>query len=372
MTAVYVHVPFCASRCIYCDFVSSTLGAEWREAYLRALDGEMDERASEAGGQAVATVYVGGGTPSALGPEGLSRLLRRLGERFAVTEETEFTVELNPDDVTPSLAASLRNTPANRISMGVQTLDDRLLRFLGRRHTAGQALRAVETLMKAGFGNVSLDLMYGIPGQTAGMFAGDVRRALATGATHLSAYALQYETRTTLGGMLARGEVSEVDEEVSLACYETLMELAEKAGMEHYEISNFARPGFRSRHNSRYWDGSPYIGFGPGAHSYDGRRTRSANTADVRAYIEGKAGRTFETLSREELYDERVMLRLRTREGLSLESVRRDFGEEMASHCLAQASPHVSRGTLSLDGTRLRLTRRGLFVSNDIISDLMA
>ncbi|MCD8265555.1 MAG: radical SAM family heme chaperone HemW [Prevotellaceae bacterium] len=372
MTGVYVHIPFCKSRCAYCDFVSTTLGEDWQLGYVDALGREMASRREENGEPRASTVYIGGGTPSLLCPEALSRLTGVINRSFALDGEAEFTIEVNPDDVSAGLAARLRDTAVNRISMGVQSLDDKLLRFLRRRHTARQALSAIETLQEAGFTNLSVDLMYSIPGQSAGGFGRDARTVLASGITHLSAYDLQWEPGTPLYNMLLEGKVKQVSERESEEEYAILRQMTAEAGMEHYEISNFALPGFRSRHNSSYWDGSPYLGFGAGAHSYDGGSLRSRNTADVGDYISGREIISREELTASERYNERVMLSLRTRRGLSLPLLRKDFGEERLAYCLGQARSHLTSGMLEMIGKdTMRLSADGLFISNYIISDLM-
>ena len=352
------------------------------------------------------TLYLGGGTPSQLSVEALQRLFFLVGRHATLAPAAEVTIEANPDDVTPQWVDALRDTPVNRISMGVQSFDDGILRTLRRRHTAEQAQRAVRLLQYAGYTNLSLDLIYGLPGQSLTQFEDDVRQALALDIRHLSAYALQFEAGTPLFSMREQGLVAEADEELSLACYESLINLTAEASMEHYEISNFARPGFRSRHNSSYWTGQPYIGLGAGAHSYypaplssptpplsspvpsslspvpsfssptPSSCVRSFNCEDVKAYIrsinEGQRPATIEALSPTDLYNERIMLRLRTCEGLSLSELGRDFGLDLRQYCERMAAPHIQRERLQKKaGETLCLTRNGLFVSDDIISDLM-
>lgn len=289
----------------------------------------------------------------------------------------EVTIEANPDDVTPEWVSALRDTPVNRISMGVQTFNDTILHTLRRRHTAQQACQAVHLLHDAGYQNISLDFIYGLPGQTLDDFTHDIRQALSLGITHLSAYALQYEQGTPLYKLRQQGTIQEADEELSLNCYERLIDLTSQAGMEHYEISNFALPGYRARHNSAYWTNQPYIGLGAGAHSYDPSScVRSFNCESVSQYIAAiKANRlpsTIETLSPTDRYNECVMLRLRTCEGLFLPDIEQQFGTERLDYLLRMAAPHLQRGTLQkkTDET-LCLTRQGLFVSDDIISDLL-
>jgi len=352
--------------------VSSTLGKEWQLQYLEALAQEAQQRHEENGEPLARTIYIGGGTPSQLCPEAFDRLVEILAENFGSDNTLEFTFEANPDDVTPAFAEKLGKSPVNRVSLGVQSLDDNVLKFLHRRHNAQQALQAIARLQKAGIENVSADLIYGLPGQSLQMFESDVCRLLATGIPHLSAYALQFEEGTKLWKMKEQKEIEEADDDLSLSCYQKLIDLTEEAGLQHYEISNFARPGFRSKHNSSYWQGMPYLGLGAGAHSYDGKRKRRANTPDVKAYIAGDATAETETLSTPELYDERVMLSLRTCEGLSLCAIQQDFGPQWRAHCEQQAKPHLLQGTLKQTGETLCLTRSGLFISDLIITDLMA
>ncbi len=372
MFGVYIHIPFCHSRCVYCDFVSTTLGREWQQRYVGALLREMRQRREELGVSRARTIYIGGGTPSQLSADVLMQLMEGIQRNFTWDADCEFTLEANPDDVTPHFVQLLADTPVNRVSMGVQSTDDNVLRFLRRRHTVEQALRAIESLQQAGLANISADLIYGLPHQSLDMFCQDVGVLLATGIPHLSAYALQYEEGTQLYAMQQRGEVPPEDEEHSLRCYEALMDMTHSTGLHHYEISNFARTGMHSRHNSSYWQGLPYIGLGAGAHSYDGQCTRRANTSDVKVYINGKNETEVEVLSRTELYDERVMLSLRTREGLDLEQLQRDFGLAMRQHCERMAMPHVERGMLQRKGEHLVLARKALFVSDDIITHLLA
>lgn len=370
VAGLYIHVPFCRGRCVYCDFYSTTRGEEWKSQYVERLLGEMRARRGELARARVHSIYVGGGTPSQLPPAALARILDEACRLYPVDDDAEITVEANPDDVGGEWLDVLRRTRVNRLSMGVQSFDDRLLRLIRRRHTARQAIRAVERALACGIGNVSVDLIYGLPTQTMEQWQADVRQALALGVRHLSAYALTCEPGTPLAGMLERGSVREADEELSLRMYEHLMDEARAAGFEHYEISNFCLPGWRSRHNSAYWQGTPYVGFGPGAHSYDGRRTRRWNQADLGAYVaagDGEPPHECEVLTDRELYDELVMTRLRTIGGLPLGLL----ADDDRAYCTAQAAPHLRAGRLELAQGALRLTRKGIFTSNDIISDLM-
>lgn len=370
---LYIHVPFCASRCIYCDFYSSTYGERMREDYVCALEQELSARASEAEGRSLHTIYLGGGTPSQLRPSHLQRIFRAIHNNYKVSADAEITFEANPDDVTPELLQSLQAQGVNRVSLGVQTFDDKVLRFIHRRHTARQVRDAVNLIRTCLTTNISVDLIYGLPVKSQDalvLWQHDLDCAFSLPVTHLSAYALSYEEGTKLYKLREEGQVHEASDEVSLAMYEMLLDRAQVEGFEHYEISNFAQPGFRSRHNSSYWRGIPYIGCGPGAHSYDGRSTRRQNHPDVVQYAQKSpcVPHTLESLSLSNIYDELVMTRLRTEEGLPLSLL----SSARRSYLLRQARKYVDRGWLSLTSDHLSLTRTGLFLSDGIMADLMA
>lgn len=367
MAGIYVHVPFCRSRCIYCGFFSTTLPSRYQR-YVDAIGREWQLRRGELA-DPVRTIYIGGGTPSVLPMRQLEQLFRSLGD--AVTTAEEVTLECNPDDVTPDFARSLASLPVDRVSMGAQTFSDERLRFLRRRHTARQVGEAVSRLRQAGIGNVSLDLIYGFPGETIAEWHSDIDAALSLGPDHLSAYALSYEEGTPLSAMLQRGEINEADEELSRQMYYDLIDRLTGAGFEHYEISNFARPNRRSRHNSAYWDHTPYVGLGAAAHSFDGHLRRQWNVSDVDAYMAGVEAGTpltdHETLDEESFYNDLLMTALRTREGLSLNLLT----PAQREYCLAAARPFLASALLVRCGDALRLTRSGLFVSDMIIVELM-
>lgn len=366
---IYIHVPFCQKRCIYCDFYSTTYGLEWKRLYVSALRREMLSRRSEIDSSRVPSLYIGGGTPSQLPASLLMEMFQAIAESFTFAEDAEITIEVNPDDVTPRLIEALHQTPVNRISMGVQTFLDKLLRFLNRRHTSAQALQAVRLFREANYNNISLDLIYGLPGQTFSEWKKDVDMVVNLGVPHLSAYALSYEEGTALHKMLEEGHVVETPDELSWQMYDYLMDKTADAGMEHYEISNFAIPGKQAQHNSRYWNGSPYLGLGPGAHSYDGENIRRSNNTSLKEYVQATADVPHQTeiLTPRERYDEIVMTRLRTFPGLPLDILT----AEQRSYCLQMAEPHILNGNLVREGDVLRLSKRGIFVSNSVISDLM-
>lgn len=366
-TSLYIHVPFCASRCSYCDFYSTTFAEEGKEAYARALTKELLARKDEAG--TLQTIYWGGGTPSQLGEAHIERIFDMLRQAFRIAPGAEVTFECNPDDVTPGLAALLRRVGVNRVSLGVQTFDDNLLRRIRRRHSARTAREAVGLLAERTTDDLSIDLIYGLPGQSLERFRADVREALALPVCHISAYALAIEPGTHFHALLRRGDIRETDEETSRRMYECLMDETRDAGFEHYEISNFARPGRRSRHNMAYWSGDAYLGAGPAAHSYDGAFRRRENAPDLAAYCRQAPHVPFriETLTASQRYDETVMTRLRTADGLDLQGL----APAEQAYLLREARSHLQAGNLLLDGDVLRLSRNGIFVSDGIMADLM-
>ena len=367
MTGLYVHIPFCKSRCVYCGFYSTTLDT-MKEKYVDALIEELRLRAAE--GQKWRTVYIGGGTPSSLD----GRLLSKLFSAIDCSYSLETTIECNPDDINDDLADLIADLPVDRVSMGAQTFDDDRLRFLRRRHKASDVACAVERLRRRGIRNVSVDLMYGFPGETMDDWLLDIDKALAIGVEHLSAYCLMYEEETPLFKMLKDGMVSEADEELSREMYYCLIDRLQSAGYEHYELSNFARDGKRSLHNSSYWSGIPYVGVGAAAHSYDGR-CRQWNIDNLLIYINkvenGELPFTSELLTYDEKYNDMVMLSLRTKEGIDLGKMSLELGKEARDFCLEQARRYIRSGLLVAEGGSLRLSRDGLYVSDMVMSDLM-
>lgn len=366
MAGLYVHIPFCSSRCVYCGFYSTT-GLELRERYTDAIISELKMRATS---ENISTIYLGGGTPSQLSIKQLESILTTIYIYNKVEGTSEVTIEVNPDDINLEFAKSLYAMGINRVSMGVQTFSNERLRFLHRRHNASQVPHAVETLFKAGFRNISIDLMYGFPEQTLDEWKADIDKALELDVEHISTYCLMYEEGTPLYRLLEQGKVKEIDEELERKMYYTLIERLESAGYEHYEISNFAQKGYRSRHNSNYWKGIPYIGIGAAAHSYD-IRTRSWNVANIRKYIEamerGERPYEEEIIDDNTRYNDTVTVALRTKEGLDLTIL----PDNQHQYCIANAKRHIEANLLKLENNHLALTKDGLFVSDMVMSDLM-
>lgn len=373
MFSLYIHVPFCATRCVYCDFFSNT-DTRYKEPYLRAIEKEMELRGEYIDDDTLETIYLGGGTPSRLSGNDLERIFNAISRRFSIAEGAEITLEANPDDIRPDYLSALRDLPINRISMGIQSFRPEDLRLLNRRHDREQAIRAVELCQAHGFTNLSIDLIYGLPGQTPEAWEENLRQAIRLGTPHLSAYHLTYEEGTALYKRLQAGQVEPVDEEVSVTLFHILTERMAEAGFQHYEISNFARPGFHARHNSAYWIGKPYLGLGPSAHSYN-RTSREWNVASLPLYLRGiESGQPAterETLDLSTRYNDFIITGLRTMWGISLDKLRAEFGEALLAYCQKQALPYIQRGLLRQENDRLALSQAGILLSDGIMSELM-
>jgi len=353
MAGLYVHFPFCAAKCIYCDFYSR-VRRDWTP-YTEALLRELSDRKDFLKGVPPTTLYFGGGTPSLLPDETLSRVADAVRTTFGVKAFEEFTVEVNPDDVTVGKAAAWRSMGADRISMGVQSFCDAHLQWMHRRHTASQAVAAFETLRNAGFDNLSLDLIFGFTGLSDEDWDRSIERALALTPEHISCYQMM-------------GRYADPDAERCRGQYVRLQRRLEAAGYRQYEISNFAQPGREALHNSAYWAREPYLGLGAGAHSFDGDRLRCWNLPDIDAYVAKRPGGS-ETLSDHEVYEEKLMLSLRTVKGLSLSALTQ---AERAK--LAQKEPVLERlsktGKLKVDALSVWIPAEGLFVSDALIREL--
>lgn len=373
MAGLYIHIPFCKSRCIYCGFYSTT-DTTLRQRYVDAVCQEMISRSEKNEGEnmrtGIQTIYIGGGTPSQLTLGQLGQLLEKARTVFDVDDNAEVTVEVNPDDVTEELAAGLRAIGVNRVSMGAQTFDANRLRFLNRRHTARQVEEAVSLLRQSGFDNISIDLMYGFPDETLNDWQQDIDAVLRLGVEHLSAYCLMIEEGTPLHQWAADNGQWTMDEELERAMYYTLIERLTAAGYEHYELSNFAKPGRRSRHNSSYWKDIPYIGLGAAAHSYDGQ-CRRWNVSNLLYYIKGiengQPSFEQEELDEDTHYNDRITVALRTCEGLSLS----ELTDRQQKYLLRSAQRYLDDGLLELLDGCIKLTRKGLFVSDMVMADLM-
>ena len=372
MAGLYIHIPFCAKRCLYCDFFSNT-DMKFKEPYIDAAIREMELRQEYIGGEPLDTIYFGGGTPSQLQQADFERIFEAADRLFGTSSCTEITLEANPDDMTPEYVASLRNLPFNRISMGVQSFKEKDLRFLNRRHNREQALRAVGLCKENGIQNISIDLIYGLPGQTLEEWQENLDDAIRLEIPHISAYHLIYEEGTALYKLMEAGKVTPI-EDLSVTLFSTLINRLTEAGYLHYEISNFGRPGYFSRHNSSYWTGTKYIGIGPSAHSYNGE-SRQWNISSLPRYLQGiKAGIPdieIEELDINTKYNDFIITGLRTMWGIRTADIRERFGEEKQTYLEQQAATYLRQGLLIRENDTLTLSKKGIFISDGIMSDLL-
>lgn len=372
MAGIYIHIPFCKSRCIYCGFYSTTL-LDLRKKYINAVCREMELRKNYIR-EPFSTIYLGGGTPSLLDEAELTKLFLYINNVYDVDRNAEITMECNPDDITPEFTNMLSHLPINRVSMGAQTFADSRLRLLHRRHNSDEVKHAVKLLREAGIKNISIDLMFGFPDESLSQWKEDISAALALNVEHISAYSLMYEEDTPLWKMLDTGKVKEIDEELSLTMFKELVCQLTDAGYEHYEISNFARPGYRSRHNSSYWHQVPYIGLGAAAHSFD-LNSRQWNVADLKLYIEeinnGIIPMEREELDNDTTFNDIITTALRTSDGIDLNALETRLGKRYRNTLISAAGKHLEQGLLEIRHDRLRLTAEGIFISDMVMSDLM-
>jgi oxygen-independent coproporphyrinogen-3 oxidase len=371
---IYIHIPFCRSRCSYCDFATGAYETALAERYVEALVSEVERFETPGAAAEVETVYLGGGTPSLLSPAQAARILEAVRGRFHLAEGAEITMEMNPASVTRAALREFRRLGINRASFGAQTFDDAALRRLGRQHTARDVRQTISDLRRAGFDNVSFDLIAGLPAQSLEDWSRNLDEALALRPQHLSLYLLEVHEGTPLAEQIRRGAEPRPDDDLAAVMYELMIEKACAAGYEHYEISNFCLPGYESRHNTKYWTGEAVYGFGCSAHSYDGERRRSANERDTLRYCElVEAGRTpvVETteLDESDAQSEAVFLGLRLlQRGVSLSQYSARFHVDLRERYMDDLARFHDAGLISLDGGVLRLTRHGALLSNEVFA----
>ncbi|MEG1699833.1 MAG: radical SAM family heme chaperone HemW [Alistipes sp.] len=367
MSGIYFHIPFCKRICAYCDFYKSVETGRMDDL-LKAMHRELDARRDYLAGDALRTRYIGGGTPSLCTPTAIGALLDHAATLFDSTAVVETTLEANPDDLNERYLAALREVGIDRLSIGVQSFDDACLRLMNRRHTAAQAVEAVRAAQRVGFDNITLDLIFGVPD-----FGGDILRrsldeALWLDVQHISAYHLTIEPNTTFGRRVARGVFHPVADTVSEAEFATVHDTLTAAGFEHYEISNFARPGFRAQHNAAYWHGEKYLGIGPAAHSFDGAE-RHWGVSSVTQYIDGAPAEA-ETLTARDRFNEYILTRLRTIEGIDLCEVERLFGGAQLARLRQSAESSLCAHTLLLSGSRMAIPPARFLISDAVIEAL--
>ena len=369
MAAIYFHIPFCKRLCGYCDFYRS-VKLKYMPQVVEAMHAELAAQADFLHDKTIRTIYFGGGTPSLLAPSEIEGFIEEVRSLFDCSQLEEVTVEVNPDDITAEYVAELRKTSVNRISMGVQSLDDRCLQFMGRRHSAQQAVDAVQMLQGAGYDNISVDVIFGIPGFGLTELDDTLQKILAMGVQHISAYHLTIEENTRFGRMMAKGEFCEIDECSSVSHFSWVHNTLVAGGFEHYEVSNYSLKGYRSKHNSSYWQGVEYLGVGPGAHSFNGGVRRWCDQP-IEEYIGGVEYGS-EELSQTNKLNEYVMTSLRCAEGLSLAKVERDFGTKERARLEREASADGLRSLLINDNGYLRIAPENMLLSDFAIEALMA
>ena len=371
MAGIYIHIPFCKSRCAYCDFYSGS-DFSLKEKFVESLCAEIRLRKNYLKSEKLRTIYFGGGTPSVLEKNDLSKILNEIHLNFNVLKNTETTIEVNPDDITENFAKMLHTLGFNRISIGIQSFNDTELKLINRRHSAQKARDAVKICQTEDFDNISIDLIYGLPAQTPEIWENNLNEAISLNIQHISAYHLSYEKGTKIYQMLEQGKISAVSEEVSLLMFKTLIDKLKDAGFEHYEISNFAQKGFRSQHNFSYWNDEKYLGIGASAHSYNGISRQWNITENYIANVaNGKTFFEIENLTPQEKYNDFIITRLRTSEGINLAVLKEKFGESFFNYCLENAKQQIKSGFLQIKNNCLVLTEKGIFISDGILGDLI-
>lgn len=373
MSGIYLHIPFCRKRCHYCDFFKST-DLSQKARLLDGLKKELETRASEFSSEEINTIYFGGGTPSVLLNDELKDLLDIIQQHYKVAENAEITLEANPDDLTQAILSALRQIGFNRLSMGVQSFSESDLKLMNRRHGVMQAIQSVKWAKKAGFSNISIDLIYGLPNQTIEEWERNVRIAVELDVQHVSAYNLTYHEGTIFYEQLKKGILKELPDELSLQQFELLIRVLKEAGFEHYEISNFCKPGLYSQHNSSYWKSKKYLGIGPSAHSYD-LTSRRWNVSSISKYLDGLENDLpyfeSEILSEQDRYNDFIITGLRTIWGISEIYIQSTFSPLYFTHFLKFKEKYLRSGHLLSTFDKVCIGPEGLFISDKIMADFM-
>ncbi|MDO9614270.1 MAG: radical SAM family heme chaperone HemW [Bacteroidota bacterium] len=373
MAGIYIHIPFCRKRCHYCDFFKST-DLSQKARLLAGLKKELQSRASELVSEEINTIYFGGGTPSVLLIDELKALINTIKDHYQVTENAEITLEANPDDLSQAILSALKQTGFNRLSMGVQSFSEADLKLMNRRHGVMQAVQSVKWAKKASFSNISIDLIYGLPNQTIEEWERNVRIAVELDVQHVSAYNLTYHEGTVFYEQLKKGILKELPDELSLQQFEVLIKILKEAGFEHYEISNFCKPGLYSQHNSSYWKSQKYLGIGPSAHSYD-LVSRRWNVSSISKYLDGLENdqpySESEILTEQDRYNDFIITGLRTVWGISEEFIKTAFTPKYAVHFQKCKEKYLQSGHLLCNSGTVSISPEGLFISEKIMADFM-
>lgn len=373
MAGIYLHIPFCRKRCHYCDFFKST-DLSQKARLLEGLRKELKSRASELASDEINTIYLGGGTPSVLLIDELKDLLQTIRQNYRVPPEAEITMEANPDDLSQAILSAIREIGFNRLSMGVQSFTESDLKLMNRRHGVMQAIQSVKWAKTAGFSNISIDLIYGLPNQTLEEWERNVRIAVELDVQHISAYNLTYHEGTVFYDQLKKGILKELPDELSLQQFEMLISILKEAGFEHYEISNFCKPGLYSQHNSSYWKSKKYLGIGPSAHSFN-LITRRWNVSSISGYLDGvendKPYSESEILTEQDRYNDYIITGLRTIWGISEELIQAEFSTQYLIHFQKIRDKYLHSGHVLNASGKICLSSEGLFISDQIMADFM-
>lgn len=378
MASLYIHIPFCKQKCIYCDFLSGT-NHSLMAAYVDAIIKEMDRYTDFFNDDPIHTIYFGGGTPSLLPANLLEKLFVAIRNHWNIDDVTEVTLECNPENITPSFLEQLKQMPINRLSIGVQSLIDDELKWLGRCHNAETAINAIRLAQRSGFDNISCDLIFALPVQTISSLFYSLKQLISLNIQHISVYSLMFEEGSKITKLMQKGDLLPLDENISAEMYAVVTNVLKNNGFDHYEISNYARPGFRSKHNSGYWNGVRYLGLGASAHSFNGN-TRFYNIPHTIKYINAinneQPVATVEILTDAEKFNDFVFTALRTSDGIDLNELSLRFGPEKYNYILSIAQKYIEAGNISItfsadNPSRLKLTDAGVYISDYIISDFM-
>ena len=372
MAGIYLHIPFCKQACTYCNFHFTT-SLRYKDDLVQALRKEIIAEKDYLGGEEVATVYFGGGTPSILSIDDCRSIINSIRENFPVSPNAEITLEANPDDVTKQKAEEWKNIGINRLSIGIQSFFEEELRWMNRAHNAEQAKACIENSYAAGINNLSIDLIYGSPLLTDEMWQQNVETAIGYGIKHLSCYALTVEDKTPLQKNISLQKSSDVDNDKQARQFLQLMHWLRNAGYEHYEVSNFAKPGFRSSHNSSYWKGASYLGLGPSAHSFNGKERRwniANNNVYIKSVNEQKPQREVETLTPAQQLNEAIMISLRTMEGIDLNKMQIQWGEKERKRIEKDLAKYLHTGLIQIENDHAQLTNEGMLRADGIAADL--
>lgn len=373
MAGIYIHIPFCRKRCHYCDFFKTT-DLSQKARLLAGLKKELESRAPELVSEIIHTIYLGGGTPSVLLIDEQKDLLHTIRQNYSVSDDAEITMEANPDDLSQAILTALREIGYNRLSLGVQSFAEADLKLMNRRHGVLQAVQSVKWAKKAGFENISIDLIYGLPDQSMEEWERNVRIAVELDVQHISAYNLTYHEGTVFYDRLKKGILKELPDELSLQQFEILIRILKEAGFEHYEISNFCKPGLYSQHNSSYWKNKKYLGIGPSAHSFD-LNSRRWNVSSIEKYLHGiENNQSFsetEILTEQDRYNDYIITGLRTIWGISEAKIKTEFSTQYFVHFQRIKDKNLNSGHINFLSGTVSLSPEGLFVSDRIIEDFM-